>query len=40
MVVPQPRLALNRLLLNPLLAEEQVIEDDEDGPPEGSISLY
>lgn len=32
--------ALNRLLLNPLLAEEQVIEDDEDGEPEGSISLY
>lgn len=32
--------ALNRLLLNPLLAEEQVIEDDEDGDPEGSISPY
>lgn len=32
--------ALNRLLLNPLLTEDRVIEDDEDGPPEGSISLY
>jgi predicted phage terminase large subunit-like protein len=32
--------ALNRLLLNPLLVDDQIIEDDEDGPAEGSISLY
>jgi predicted phage terminase large subunit-like protein len=32
--------ALNRLLLNPLLAEDVVVEDDEDGDPEGSISPY
>lgn len=32
--------ALNRLLLAPLLEEEPIVEDDEDGPPEGSISHY
>jgi predicted phage terminase large subunit-like protein len=32
--------ALNRLLLNRLLTEDEIVEDDEDGPPEGSISLY
>ncbi|MEU7590609.1 phage terminase large subunit [Micromonospora sp. NPDC049230] len=32
--------ALDRLLLNPLLVEDQIIEDDEDGDPEGSISPY
>lgn len=32
--------ALNRLLLNPLLVDDTIVEDDEDGPPEGSISLY
>jgi predicted phage terminase large subunit-like protein len=30
----------DRLLLNPLLADDSVIEDDEDGPAEGRISLY
>lgn len=30
----------HRLLLNPLIADEPIVEDDEDGPPEGSISLY
>jgi predicted phage terminase large subunit-like protein len=30
----------DRLLLNPLLTEEPLVEDDEDGPPEGRISLY
>lgn len=29
-----------RLLLNPLISEEPIVEDDDDGPPEGSISLY
>jgi predicted phage terminase large subunit-like protein len=32
--------ALDRLLLAPLLEDDEVIEDDEDGPPEGSISPY
>lgn len=32
--------ALNRLVLNPLLLEDQIVEDDEDGDPEGSISMY
>lgn len=32
--------ALNRLLLNPLLVDDQIHEDDEDGPAEGSISTY
>lgn len=32
--------ALNRLLLAPLLTDDSVIEDDDAGPAEGSISLY
>jgi predicted phage terminase large subunit-like protein len=32
--------AVNRLLLNPLLTDDSIVEDDEDGPSEGSISLY
>lgn len=32
--------ALNRLLLNPLLVDDEIVEDDEDGPAEGSISPY
>lgn len=32
--------ALNRLLLNPLIVNDRIVEDDEDGPPEGSISLF
>jgi predicted phage terminase large subunit-like protein len=32
--------ALNRLLLNPLILDDTIIEDDEDGEPEGSISLW
>jgi predicted phage terminase large subunit-like protein len=32
--------ALDRLLLDPLLTDDDIVEDDEDGPPEGSISLY
>ncbi|MFI7608900.1 phage terminase large subunit [Micromonospora sp. NPDC049366] len=32
--------ALNRLLLNPLIVEDEVVEDNEDGDPEGSISPY
>ncbi|WP_431935859.1 phage terminase large subunit [Micromonospora sp. RP3T] len=31
---------LDRLLLAPLLAADEVVEDDEDGDPEGSISPY
>ncbi len=31
---------VNRLLLNPLLVDDQVVEDDEDGPAEGSISPW
>lgn len=30
----------DRLLLNPLITDDSVYEDDEDGPAEGSISLY
>lgn len=32
--------ALNRLLLNPLFVDDQIVEDDEDGPPECSISMF
>lgn len=32
--------ALNRLLLDPLLTDDGIVEDDEDGPAEGSISRY
>lgn len=32
--------ALHRLLVSPLLGEDEIVEDDSDGPPEGSISLY
>lgn len=32
--------AADRLLLSPLLTEEPLVEDDEGGPTEGSISLY
>jgi predicted phage terminase large subunit-like protein len=30
--------ALDRLLLDPLITEDKIVEDDEDGDPEGSIS--
>jgi predicted phage terminase large subunit-like protein len=33
--------AINRLLINPLFLDDQlVVEDEDDGPPEGSISAY
>lgn len=32
--------ALNRLLLNPLLVDDEIYEDPEDDNPEGSISAY
>ncbi|GLY08237.1 phage terminase large subunit [Actinoplanes sp. NBRC 101535] len=32
--------ALNRLLIDPLLTDEEIVEDDEDGPAEGSISMW
>ena len=32
--------ALNRLLLDPLLLEDDLIEDEDDGPAEGSISPW
>lgn len=31
--------ALHRLLLDPLLTDDGILEDDEDGPAEGSISI-
>lgn len=32
--------ALYRLVINPLIFDDRIVEDDEDGPAEGSISLY
>lgn len=32
--------ALNRLLLSPILEDDEIVEDDEDGPVEGSISKW
>ena len=31
---------IDRLLLDPLVVDDEIREDDEDGPPEGSISAY